>query len=431
MAADQSHQQRAGQSGRVGHGDRVDLAERQPGPRQRLIDHRQNALDVGAGGDFGHDSAVALVQLVLRRDDRRADFEPSVTTAAAVSSQVVSRMRTLVMTGGKAASSMLLENGRLRWPNHAIDEITSASQSSQPDGAAITALGPVADSDSRAPFAVADRRTAAWGRFWLRLPRAARASLRHRAGRSFLPTGSSRACPAKCRDRAGFAATGRSRRAHSQSITVVGHHAPLVGVLGVGEAVDVLAAGAMVAGGGQLQGALAPFQLDHVLHAPFAPGALADDDRSVVILQTGRDDLAGAGAVVIHQHGHRKALERAVFLGVPHALRRVAPLGADDAAVGNEQVAGLDGRVQQTARIEAQIEHEAFEPFFLQVDHRFFQVLGRIAAEGRHADVADVLVVVVHEVPRVVGLATLAKHRFDVDPIASDGHRLAAAVPRC
>ena len=69
---------------------------------------------------------------------------------------------------------------------------------------------------------------------------------------------------------------------------LVRHHAPFVGLLGVGEAVDVLAAGAAIAGRGELQRAAAVFQLDHVLHAALAPGPLADDHRPLVVLQAGR-----------------------------------------------------------------------------------------------------------------------------------------------
>ena len=54
------------------------------------------------------------------------------------------------------------------------------------------------------------------------------------------------------------------------------------------------------------------------------------------------------------------------------------------------------------------------------------QIGGRVAAEGRHADVADVLVGIEHEVPSVVGLAVVAQDRLDVDHFArhADGFGL-------
>ncbi len=45
-------------------------------------------------------------------------------------------------------------------------------------------------------------------------------------------------------------------------------------------------------------------------------------------------------------------------MGIPDAFGAVAALGADDPTFGNEQVADLDGRAQQTARVEPQIEDQ-------------------------------------------------------------------------
>src|ERR1051326_7874580 len=57
----------------------------------------------------------------------------------------------------------------------------------------------------------------------------------------------------------------------------VGLDAPLVGLLAVGEAMDVLTAGPPVARRGQLQGALAMLHRDDVLHAALAVTAFAND----------------------------------------------------------------------------------------------------------------------------------------------------------
>ena len=89
--------------------------------------------------------------------------------------------------------------------------------------------------------------------------------------------------------------------------------------------------------------------------------------RPLVVLQTGRDDLAGAGAIAIDQDDHGKALEGAVLVGVPYAFGRVAALGADDAAFGNEQIAHFNGRAEQPAGIETQIEDQAAEVLRLQL----------------------------------------------------------------
>ena len=64
-----------------------------PGSLERLDDHGLEVLDVGPPGDLGDDAAEAGVQVDLARDHRGEDSSRSVTTAAAVSSQLVSMAR--------------------------------------------------------------------------------------------------------------------------------------------------------------------------------------------------------------------------------------------------------------------------------------------------------------------------------------------------
>ena len=78
--------------------DRVEILE--PGVRalERLGDDGGHQLEMPPGGDFRDDSAVASVQIGLRGDDVREDttlerIDPPSTSAAAVSSQLVSRPR--------------------------------------------------------------------------------------------------------------------------------------------------------------------------------------------------------------------------------------------------------------------------------------------------------------------------------------------------
>ena len=46
------------------------------GLRERLLEQGIERLHVGAGGDLGHDAAEALVEMLLRRDQVRANREP-------------------------------------------------------------------------------------------------------------------------------------------------------------------------------------------------------------------------------------------------------------------------------------------------------------------------------------------------------------------
>jgi len=50
-------------------GDGVQIARLKLSPTERLVDDRQDSLDVCPGGNFRHDAVEALVQVVLRRDD--------------------------------------------------------------------------------------------------------------------------------------------------------------------------------------------------------------------------------------------------------------------------------------------------------------------------------------------------------------------------
>src|SRR5262249_32118242 len=123
----------------------------------------------------------------------------------------------------------------------------------------------------------------------------------------------------------------------------IGLHAPLVAFLGVGKAVDVLAARPPVAGRGQLERTGVVFHPDDVLDAALAKAAFADDYGAMVVLEGGGDDLTGAGAVLVDEHGDRIFLggqhQGAGFLGLVNLRRLIAPARADDDAVGQEQVA--------------------------------------------------------------------------------------------
>jgi hypothetical protein len=72
------NQQTADQSRANPRRDRIDLIDRHPRFVERLANNWQNALDVRATGDLGHDTAVLRMEFILRRDDARTDTETSV-----------------------------------------------------------------------------------------------------------------------------------------------------------------------------------------------------------------------------------------------------------------------------------------------------------------------------------------------------------------
>ena len=56
-------EQRAGQAGAAGHGDRVDVVQPDAGGLAGPLDGRHHRLEVGPAGDLGHDAAEAGVLL--------------------------------------------------------------------------------------------------------------------------------------------------------------------------------------------------------------------------------------------------------------------------------------------------------------------------------------------------------------------------------
>ncbi len=71
LGGGESHEQRSNQAWMCCDSNRADFVERHVGLAQGLVDHWQNALDMGPRRNLWNDAAEALVQFVLRRDDVR------------------------------------------------------------------------------------------------------------------------------------------------------------------------------------------------------------------------------------------------------------------------------------------------------------------------------------------------------------------------
>ena len=71
LAGRQAHQQGTDEPGpdSHGHGDEVGAAD--AGPRDRLVDHRDDSFDVGAGRHFRHDAPPPCVEQFLAGHDAR------------------------------------------------------------------------------------------------------------------------------------------------------------------------------------------------------------------------------------------------------------------------------------------------------------------------------------------------------------------------
>ena len=67
----ESDQQRADEPRRDGHGDGLELRLGDAGSRHRLVDHRDDAFDVGPRRHLRHDPAPPRMELILTGDDTR------------------------------------------------------------------------------------------------------------------------------------------------------------------------------------------------------------------------------------------------------------------------------------------------------------------------------------------------------------------------
>src|SRR5437588_12208044 len=77
----------------------------------------------------------------------------------------------------------------------------------------------------------------------------------------------------------------------------------------------VLAVGAIVSRGGELQRALSSLKFEQAFHQSLPKRTLSDDNPPLVILEASGDDFTRRSRVAVHQYCHRKSAECAFGLG--------------------------------------------------------------------------------------------------------------------
>mmetsp|Transcript_38471 Transcript_38471/g.124736 ORF Transcript_38471/g.124736 Transcript_38471/m.124736 type:complete len:573 (+) Transcript_38471:369-2087(+) len=148
---------------------------------------------------------------------------------------------------------------------------------------------------------------------------------------------------------------------------------------------------------GQLERAASRQRLDH-LHEPLAEGSVADDDPAVRVLHDASHDLGGRGGVAVDEddEARRGWQQRRLDGSVLErgALAVHAPLGRDDVGpLRDEELRDADRRVEQPARVVAQVEHERLERLArgslrsVQPHHRPRELLGGALGEAVQLDV--------------------------------------------
>ena len=98
-----------------------------------------------------------------------------------------------------------------------------------------------------------------------------------------------------------------------------------------------------------------------------------------MVLQSSRDDLGGAGAVMVDQHDDRVIAAVVAVLGVVALFFGVpAVVVHDELALLEEVVRHIHGRLKQASRIAAQIENQALEVLVTQLPQGLGQLLAGV-----------------------------------------------------
>ena len=187
---------------------------------------------------------------------------------------------------------------------------------------------------------------------------------------------------------------------------------------------DVLAIRPVVAGGRELDRALAVLHVDDVLNAPLPVRPLAHNHRPTMILQRRRDNLAGRRTETVDQHRDREVPQRPLASSHRGPLDGVPPLGRDNLPFLNEQVGNLNSDIQQPAGIEPQVQHQPLQSLFMQLLDSFLQLAERVPAEAGQPDVANLLRLVQPEVPAAIGLVGVSQDCRDLNHRAGNGQLL-------
>ena len=128
------------------------------------------------------------------------------------------------------------------------------------------------------------------------------------------------------------------------------------------------------------------------LHRPLTVGLLTDDGRATMILQSTRHDLGCGGRARVDQHHQRRAVEIVARLRVHfETCIGCAAVRRHDHAFVEECIGHTDGRIEQAARIVAQVEHQSAQlaiVLLLQLGDSRLQIGRRRLTEVRDLDVA-------------------------------------------
>src|SRR4029453_15187303 len=99
-----------------------------------------------------------------------------------------------------------------------------------------------------------------------------------------------------------------------------------------------------------------------------------------------------------------------------------ATLNCDNSSAFHKQIGDRDGAVEQTAWSVSQIENERFHPACFEVVKGGLHFLRALLADDSQADVANLSLLIQHEVPGVVRFPMVSQNTRQSDGISDQSH---------
>jgi hypothetical protein len=126
------------------------------------------------------------------------------------------------------------------------------------------------------------------------------------------------------------------------------------------------------------------------LDQALAEGGFAQHPGAVVVLQRTRNDFRGRSRPAVHQH-HDGVIAAAVAMigGIDLLRGGTATLRYHHLTLAQKVVGYIDGLVQQTARVFAQIHHQALDAVLAQVLEGVVHLPHGIVAEAQNLEISD------------------------------------------
>ena len=128
---------------------------------------------------------------------------------------------------------------------------------------------------------------------------------------------------------------------------------------------------------------------EDALHGAFAIALFADDRAAAMIADGSGEDLAGAGRIVIDEHDQRHAPSAGDFALMIEIFPRAAAAGGDDQPIIDKPIGHLDRRLQQSARVAAEVDNELLHPLLVQLPQGRIHVAAGGLLKARQLEIAD------------------------------------------